>query len=239
MDQPSTVPRHRFGEQPRCLLVDERRRSFVRLGGVHGGVGRGVDDDVGPVRRRSLSSTAPASVTSRSCAGEGDDARRRLAATTRWWPSCPPAPVINQVTAWPRHSAPRRRPCALPTKARFVGIPLDRLRQAGAQVGVLRRPAEFVAQFRRVDGVTQVVAGPIGRRGRTSRPACPSARGWSRSTSRLLRSPSAPMRYVSPLRPASMIVQTALLWSSTWIQSRTFAPAPYSRGRRSTSTLVI
>jgi len=36
-----------------------------------------------------------------------------------------------------------------------------------------------------------------------------------------------------------MIVHTAELWSSTWIQSRTFSPVPYSLGRTPSITLVI
>ena len=32
---------------------------------------------------------------------------------------------------------------------------------------------------------------------------------------------------------------TAAEWSATWIQSRTFSPAPYSLGRCPVSTLVI
>ena len=40
-------------------------------------------------------------------------------------------------------------------------------------------------------------------------------------------------------RPFSMIVSTADEWSSTWIQSRTLRPAPYSFGRIPHSTLVI
>ena len=47
----------------------------------------------------------------------------------------------------------------------------------------------------------------------------------------LFRSPSAPIRYVSPIRPFVRIVHTPELWSSVWIQSRTFRPYPYSFGR--------
>ena len=60
-----------------------------------------------------------------------------------------------------------------------------------------------------------------------------------RSTVRLFRSPSAPIRYVSPIRPRVRTVHTALEWSSVWIQSRTFNPSPYSFGRTPVRMFVI
>src|SRR3712207_8549575 len=54
-----------------------------------------------------------------------------------------------------------------------------------------------------------------------------SSRGWpvssriSSTTALLFSSPSAPIRYVSPMRPRSMIVHTAELWSSTRSEEHT------------------
>ena len=61
--------------------------------------------------------------------------------------------------------------------------------------------------------------------------ACPIILKIMRSTVMLFCSPSAPIRFVSPTRPLVRIVHTPELWSSVWIQSRTFSPLPYSFGR--------
>ena len=55
----------------------------------------------------------------------------------------------------------------------------------------------------------------------------------------LLRSPFAPIRYVSPKRPLVRMVHTPVEWSSVWIQSRTFSPLPYSFGRNPSRMFVI
>src|SRR3954468_21424856 len=79
-------------------------------------------------------------------------------------PSCPPAPVISQrMGLLAVAGVARLDGFLLRTPPRLVlGVPADRVGQAGAHVGEARRPAEFPAQLRRVDRVPQVVPGPVG-----------------------------------------------------------------------------
>lgn len=94
-----------------------------------------------------------------------------------------------------------------------VAVPVDSCGEAGGEVGVAGLPAQFVAQLGRVDRVAQVVPGSVGDVV-VGVGGLAELREDQLTTSLLFFSPSAPMRYVSPVTPFSRMVSTAEEWSS-------------------------
>ena len=105
-------------------------------------------------------------------------------------------------------------------------VPLDRVGEAGLEVGERRHPAELGAQLAGVDGVAQVVAGPVGDVVEGVLAAAHQRR-ISRTTSRfVLLALGADQVGLADPAAARGSSSTAELWSSAWIQSRTFSPLP-------------
>ena len=109
-----------------------------------------------------------------------------------------------------------------PPPVLVVAVPRDGLREPVAEVGVLRGPVGLGPQLRGVDGVAQVVARPVVD-------VLEPVRGLARQLQQ--QRDDVPVVALAvgadqvglPGRPCSMIATTASLWSSTWIQSRTFS----------------
>ena len=93
-----------------------------------------------------------------------------------------------------------RWPGRLPPGA-VVRVPLDGLLQALLEVRVRRLPAEISPQLGGVDRIAAVVARTVPSPVERVRILAHHGRDVARNTVMLLRSPFAPIRYVSPKRP--------------------------------------
>ena len=103
----------------------------------------------------------------------------------------PARQCLSDRAARTSHWGAASRPSTTASWSRYHSIVCG---QTGPDVAVNRRPAGLGAQLARVDRIADVVAGPVVRRARTSRPACPSARGSAP------RSRGCPARQSAPIR---------------------------------------
>ena len=228
------VPRAARGQRgraPRALTAARRR--LVGLGGVHRGVGGGVDAPTsGADRRRPAArpTAAASSVTSSSArlSRRPTSLAGRRAPRRRSAPSCPPAPVTSQ------RGAQRSAAAALSGshQARLSRYHCDGLGQA-----LLERHPRRVAELGDLAVVDASSAGRGRRRGRST-----CARRSSQSRAGRLEQQLGELR-VGQLGAAADVVdlaRPALLgstswmprqWSSTCSQSRTLQPVAVERHR--------